>query len=273
MLILSSQHPYLMHITQAMTAAHDRYLSPTSPPKQSVLESYHLTRGLALFATKLSQPLQDSDRDSLWASAALLGIIVVSAIEATAPEEAWPLKKSEPEDLEWMKMSESKHVVWRLTDPLRKGSLFRTSSQEWVVSKEALPQPPARGVAGVPQAFIDLFKLDDTSTAENNPYFEQVHILSSVLTLPPEQPTIVRFLSFMNTVHSPFRELMKKKDPRALLLLAYWYATVIEGRWWIVRRARMECQAICLYLERECKNNVQLMELLEYPKITCGLVR
>src|SRR4051812_10230370 len=100
-----------MHATQALTAIHDRYLSSSSlssTAKLTTTETYHLSRGAALFSKKLSEPLQNSARDSLWATAALLGVISFSTIEAANPEEAWPLKPSEPSDFEWIGMSEHK---------------------------------------------------------------------------------------------------------------------------------------------------------------------
>ncbi|RFU27620.1 hypothetical protein B7463_g8707, partial [Scytalidium lignicola] len=268
---LAFAHPYLMHIVQAITAAHDRYLSPSSPSKQSFIESYHLSWGTALFSAKLSGPLEESDRDPLWASAALLGAVVSSAIEASTPEEAWPLKKPESTDLEWLKMSESKSVIWQLTDPLRDTSLFRPVSGDWTTDLFRLPQPPSRGTEGVLPAFISVFELDEYSTADNNPYYTEVHGISTLLNLPRNRSTVIRFLSFASHMQPEFKILMQKKDHRALLLLSYWYAMVIEGLWWIARRARLECQAICLYLERECINDRDIFELLEYPKIGCGL--
>lgn len=61
---------------------------------------------------------------------------------------------------------------------------------------------------------------------------------------------MVRFLSFPVLMRPQFKALLKEKDARAMLLLAYWYAKVCESQWWIKTRAILECTAICRYLER-----------------------
>src|ERR1700709_114010 len=123
-----------MHVVQTVTAVHDRYLS-TSPwsitSRQTATEFYHLTRAAALFNRKLSAPIKPEDRDPLWATAALLGIIAFSSIEASTPEAAWPLKPPEPSDLEWISMSEHKMAVWEVTQPLRVGSPFRGHAHDY----------------------------------------------------------------------------------------------------------------------------------------------
>src|SRR6516162_9499846 len=120
-----------MHVVQTITAIHDRYLSTLPNSRKTITEVYHLSRAAALFNQKLSAPIQASDRDALWATAALLGTIAFSSIEASKPEEAWPLKHPEPSDLEWLKMSESKAVIWNITNPLRPDSIFHTIADEY----------------------------------------------------------------------------------------------------------------------------------------------
>jgi hypothetical protein len=97
-----------MHAILAVTATHDRYLNTPAAGRRTVPETYHRSQCAALFNRKLSQPIQPQDRDPLWATAAFLGIIALSSVEASTPEEAWPLKTSEPSDLEWLRMSEGR---------------------------------------------------------------------------------------------------------------------------------------------------------------------
>lgn len=66
-----------MHLIQALTANHDRHISTPFTPKQSAIESYHLSRACALFNQKLSGPILNEDRDPLWSAAALLGAIAL----------------------------------------------------------------------------------------------------------------------------------------------------------------------------------------------------
>jgi len=57
-----------MHIIQAMTSVHDRYLSNSSL-LQTPEESYHLSQAAALFNKQLSKPVKPVDQDAIWATA------------------------------------------------------------------------------------------------------------------------------------------------------------------------------------------------------------
>jgi hypothetical protein len=224
-----------------------------------------------LFNRKLSTPVQPQDRDALWASAALLGVIAFSSIEASKPEEAWPLGHPEPSDLDWLRMSDGKAAIWNITNPLRPDSVFYTLADEYK-SDYLFSAAPRYGTDGIPSKFIKLYGLDNSSTADNNPYYTAVHTLARLLRIECDQSTIARFLSFIAHMKLDFRTLLEQKDPRALLLLAYWYAKVCHSLWWIARRAMLECQATCLYLERYHEGKTAIQELLQFPKMQCGLV-
>lgn len=75
----------------------------------------------------------------------------------------------------------------------------------------------------------------------------------------------------MSHMDDEFKTLLRGRDPRALLLVAYFYAKVWRSTWWMERRAVLECEAICLYLERNHADNKLLQEMLMVPKRRCGL--
>lgn len=92
-----------MHAVLSLTLMHDRYLFTAPNTKLSTTEAFHWYQSVALFNGKLSGPIQPSERDALWAAAALLGIIAFRYIEAKTPEEAWPLKPPSSLDLKLAK--------------------------------------------------------------------------------------------------------------------------------------------------------------------------
>lgn len=265
------QHPYLMHMVQTITAAHDRYQFATPSPRQTVTEVYHLWQAAALFNRKLSRPIEPHERDGLWSAAAMLGTIALAWIDAATPDEAWPLRPADPSDLEWLRMSESKAAIWDLTDPLRPGGLFHALKDEYRRDYLAAPLPVA-GICGIPEPFVRLCALDDRSTAQTSPYYASLRVLAPLLAVECTPATVVRFLGFISHMQPAFKRLLELKDPRALLLLAYWYAKVRGSVWWLEWRAVMECRATCLYLERFHSDETAVLELLLFPKIKCGLL-
>lgn len=259
-----------MHIVQTLTAIHDRYLTESPNSRMAVTEVYHWSRAAALFNQKLSAPIQPHDRDALWAAAALLGFISFASVEASKPEDAWPLKRLEKPGLEWLRMSEGKMAVWNLAEPWRPESIFHNL----LVEKEhrhRLSAATRSSVEVMPAVFNELYGIDDSSTPDNNPYYSAVHSLARLLRIECNLPNVPTFLGFMKHFDLKGMRLLEQKDPRMLLLLAYWYAKVCHSAWWIERRATIECQGICLYLERYHADQTLIQELLEFPRLQCGL--
>ena len=100
---------------------------------------------------------------------------------------------------------------------------------------------------------------------EENPYYTTIHHVVPLVGTECTQTNVIPFLSFVGHMSARFRRLLEGKDARALLLLAYWYAEV-HTLWWIKRRAVLECQAICFYLERYHADDEGIMDLLRFPK-------
>ncbi|PGH14750.1 hypothetical protein AJ80_05794 [Polytolypa hystricis UAMH7299] len=273
---LACSHSFLMHIVLAMTLMHDRHISPSPDRKPSPAESYHCYQGTALFNSALSQPIQPSERDALWGAAALLGAIAFSWVEARTPDEAWPLKASSPADLDWLKLTDGKREVYKITNPARLDSVFHTLFKP---TGDFLPcDPRGTDLKNIPDEFIKLYELDHPSSGTqtaNNPYHAAVCTLANLFNLECNRSTILEFLSFVTHMCTDLKQLLEAKDPRALLLLAHWYAKLCNyQQWWIWRRAVLECQAICIYLERyRGQHDIAIRGLLRWPKIICsGLV-
>ena len=66
-----------------------------------------------------------------------------------------------------------------------------------------------------------------------------------------------------------YKSLLERKDPRALLILAWWNAKVchVEECWWIQRRIVLEGRAICRYLRRWAREMGESVEkLVDRPR-------
>ena len=268
---LACVHPYVMHAVQTFTAIHDRYLSTCSGGRSSPKELYHWGQTAAVFNEKLSLPISSCDRDALWITAIFLAGIALASTEATRPEEAWPLQSSSSSCLTWLRMIDGKRAIGNITDPLRKDSVFHQLAHK---DEQDYPFPlaPKPQRVTLPSGFVDLCNLAEPSASEVNPYYKAVHDLAPLLDIECDQSTILDFLGFFGQTKFEFMGLLERKDARALLLLAYWYAKVCKSVWWVARRAMLECQATCIYLERHHSDNTALMELLYLPKLSCGLV-
>ena len=261
-----------MHAILALTLMHDRYLSVPSDTKQSTSEAFHWYQATALFNSKLSKSIQPSERAALWTTAALLGLMAFCHIEAETPEEAWPLKPPSSPDLEWLRMIDGKMEIWKITQPLRADSVFQALAP--AQANDFLPTPltgPQRDA--LPSEFVELYGLHATSIADHNPYYAAASALAHSLDIDSIPSTILNFWSFTSHMHPDYKRLLEHKDPRALLLLACWYAKVCQSRHWCIwRRAALECQAICMYLERYHPYETSIQKLLQFPSMICDIV-
>jgi hypothetical protein len=253
-----------MHVVQTLTAIHDRY-SVFPIPKRGPSEVYHWSQAAILFNQKLSQPLDLNDRDALWATAALLGVIAFGTIDVSRPEDAWPLKNDEGDDLQWLKMGEGKIAVWNMTDPLRPDSVFAPLSQQYLYTCAGLTQPVV-GTKGIPPEFIELCDLTDTSTAKNHDYFLAAHALAPLLLTEYNENNSTRYLAFLSHLTADFKKMLEAKEPRSLVLLAYWYAKMRSSQWFMARRAIFEGQAICMYLGKFHADDTLILKMLRFPE-------
>lgn len=260
-----------MHVVMTVTAMHDRYINGPMSSKISAFEIYHWNRAMAMFKQKLDMPLTSADKDPIWATYALLKGICLAHHDATCPEEAWPLNSAGSSPFDWIRLQYGVHAVWQLIYPLEPNSPFNDLVKQ-ISQRLVLPRSSVKESESVPPLMAELFELDESSDDLNNPYYRAVPIISSLMEIDCNEDTIFQFFRFSAQLHPDLRRLLFVKEPRALLLLASWYAMVCGAIWHIRRRATIECQSICIYLERYHADNVTLQQLLRFPKSKCSLL-
>lgn len=251
-----------MHAALALASSHDRFLRSPRLTKRSSSETHHWAEGTALFNRKLRSPIRPQDRDLLWATAINLGVVDFASLDASNPEEAWPMRlEPDPSDLRWIRMSAGKKAMWEATNPLRPGSIFGPVAADYTRLHAPLP---TSGVRNVPPVLRQLCGIDEASTAGNNPYYMAVQALASLASLPRDKVSPVAALGFITHVNPDYGALLEQKDAVALLLLALWYAGAARCVWWIERRAEVEGRSICLYLERYHWYKDRILDILPW---------
>lgn len=241
-----------MHASLAVALTYDRHMNTSLGCRRSLEECYHWSRSTALLNKRLREPIGAQDRDPIWGTAAALTILTFSSPNACTPEASWPLKSSGHSDLDWLHMSEGKMSLIDIIDPLRPDSLFRVMAATYAHMRSPLPE---KGIDGIPTALAAVCRLQDSSTAESNPCFYTAHAVSQILDLSDGEVTTGHAQIFTRGVHSPFRYLLRERDPVALLLLYLWCRKAGRSIWWIELRARVECPSICSYLRLYHKGN------------------
>lgn len=248
-----------MHGTLAVAAVHERYFEMTPTYRPSLRESYHASQFTTLFSKRLSQPIREEHKDPLWAAAGAVAILTFSALTATSPIEAWPLGAPDASDLDWLRLGVGKMKLWQLLNPLRPQSVHRIIFESLAKLHQSVP---TRGTNGVSVELVQLCGLDESSTAENNPFFTVAHCLSQLLEAPKGRVSLDSVMNVWGFMNYRFVALLEMKDPVALLLLYLWYTRARESRWWISIRAKYELPAICTYLETYHRDNSVIQALI-----------
>lgn len=259
---LTTQHPYLMHAMLAVATAFRRTNHDVVGGCRTQTEIHHTLQCICLFKRKLSQLIAAPDRDALWATSALLGLIAIVSFDETSPEDAWPVRPVHASDLEWMRLTVGKRIIWTLTDPLRTNGLFRAMASEYADMEFPIPET---SIAGIPSSLIKACNLTETSNSDNNPYYVAAHLLALLARsqmLPGGSFPGIYMIAFISQSQLCFRRLLEDKDPVGLLLLALWYREAGKALWWVRQRAAIETQAIRIYVERFHYNKPGIIHLL-----------
>lgn len=217
----------------------------------------------------LAQPspvttLTSSERDSLWVSAALLGSACFGQVKTLDPNAAWPLTESGPTDLDWIKMSSGKQAVWDIAQPIRPESMMHRTSKihTSLCHLDSTIRPHT-----LPALFYSVFGLTSNSMEEGNPYFTPVCMISQLWHEPMSEHNLLRYLSFITHINMYYLALIEEKDPRALLLLVYWHSMVAIGStWWLYMRSVVQGKAICMYIEKHCADDPDILQLCQLPR-------
>ena len=189
----------------------------------------------------------------------------------------WQTERSAKESFHWYHGSAIFNNM--LSQPVReedKDALWRVVMND---DSQQDPEPYADVVPELNLLYPFLIKIYDfdpltpTSEHHEDPYHTAASILVRLLELDCNYSTIMYFLSFLGHMDPRYRQLLHQKDPKALLLLAWWYGKMCQYNvWWQSRRMVLEGQAICLYLEKVHPDQDDIIKLLDYPKMMTGLV-
>ncbi|KAL4911192.1 hypothetical protein BDW74DRAFT_172657 [Aspergillus multicolor] len=240
-------YPCLMHASLAVAFTYDRYLNNSGMSTRSIEECHHWSQATVLLNKRLKEPLTatSTDKDVIWGTAAALAILTFSSPDAATAEQSWPLKPSRNgDDLDWLAMSSGKNALWDFVNPLRSDSVFCVMKGSYDIMFSPLPQ---RGIEGIPSALATVCSLNESSTAQSNPYYHAAHGVSAILNLSDTEVTTGQTQLFTRCIQGPFIVMLQNRDPVALLLLYLWYGKA-RCIWWIDLRARVERLAIREYL-------------------------
>lgn len=248
----------------AVASTHQANLRPDDAPQNVVAARFRQTAA-HMYRQKLREPISRENMDVLLTTCMLVSMFSFSA-PSIRPRDSWVFS-TDPGALNWLLIQGGLSCLIDCTQPWMDESIWRDPFL--ISSTYELYDDHRPGREDLDPDLADLCDVSDATTEETNPYHWPLRMLSPMLRLPLAKVEANRVSSFMGRLPPAYLRLVQAKEPRALLLLAYWLAIMCSVHdWWIDARVRSECRAICMYLETS--DDRRILQLLDFPAAACG---
>lgn len=253
-----------MHSLIATSLSHLRYLQPVKHNATRISEAYHWQQAIKLFQKEINSPVKPENMDSVLSTCMLLTVLSYTS-DSHGPSASWVF--SAHPRTSWLFVQGGLQPLVGHYRPSIANSIWMPVLQDAndFCGSEKIQMP---GRDNIPEAFAHLCDIDDASDNENNPYHRPLRALSALLQLEFTSRNFAKFIYFLKMLSGSYGRLLEEKDPRALLILSYWFAMLCKiDQWWIQDRVRLECKAVCMYLENN--DDPRIINLLRFPAEAC----
>jgi hypothetical protein len=263
----AQQSSHLMYTILAVGMLH---LNRASPSKErSIAESYFWQHALQHYQKALSSNVRKDNVDALLSSCMLMSVMTVCP-ENFQPTDSWVLT-NRPDALNWLCLQSGLRCIISLASPYIPSSIWATAFAGIGKEEDEIFDNVQQGREGLDPDLADLCEIDDFTTENTSIYYSPLRILTPLLKVERDAPNSGHCTSFMGRLECDFVNLLKERDPPALIILAHWMGLMCcLSQWqpWIEGRLRGECIAICMFLEHS--NDPRVLRLLQFPAEACG---
>ncbi|KAL4799465.1 hypothetical protein BDV19DRAFT_260297 [Aspergillus venezuelensis] len=273
MIHVAFDNPYLLYTVLGCGILHMNRLSPT-PPNEShqLAEAYFWQRALRLYSKALQQEINERNVSALISACMLMGITSL-APQQFSIQDSWVFT-GRASDLNWLAIQGGLAIILKVAGRYVPGSIwgepFSHSHQE---ECKLFRFEIDKGREGLHPALADLCGITEDTTDQTNLYWYSIKLLTPYLTLPPTEQNAALCATWMGRIEPSFVNMCRVRDPRALVILAWWMGLMCSlSQWqqWVEGRVRQECIAVCIYLEG--LGDEDIMPFLEYPATAAGYV-
>lgn len=253
----------------AIIAASSTHLVTVVPDNKSykLTEAYHWHETTTQYTQELSH-INPSNMDIMLSTCLLLTLNTFPLPDYN-PRASFVFSPFPSNSLSWLSLQSGLRHLLSIINPWLRESLwfdtFMASRGDPDVFEDS-----RRGRVGLHPGLADLCQIGD-DTADENPYWLPLRVLTPMLKLHPCAENLGRFTNFMGRLVPSFFEVLVRKETPALVVLAWWLG--IMGKvdmWWARKRVWSEVYGICMFLEEEGRLDGRVRELMRFPAVVCG---
>ena len=232
------QHPYLMHIVMAISSAHLKRLHADADQfrqhrQYSMTEAAHWQTGLKLYRQQLTDPPKP-DFDATIATT-FLTIIFIFSLDDDVAVDAYDNVNDEKfhHAINPLAATGGFRALRNLFGEFMNNSVWKSVLRGSDDNHGTYSNSEIVGIKGLPPAFVKLCDLDENSTAENNQYYHIVRLLTPLLSMELDVENFTKLIAFSGRTWPNFQPMVMERDPRGLILLAYWFALMRQVDQWV----------------------------------------
>ncbi|KAE8372229.1 hypothetical protein BDV26DRAFT_105026 [Aspergillus bertholletiae] len=248
------------------------HLNRTAPNNKmwQLAETYFWQRAIKLYQAALTSNVTVQNVDALLSTCMFMGIVSLCP-QGITPADSWVFS-DKPDAMNWLCLQGGIRCIITLVQSFIDSSIWASPFQE--AHKDELQlfeNTIQQGRKGLDPDLADLCGIDESTTAQTNPYYEALRMLTALFDLERSFENSAKCTTFIGRFTTDFLALLRQKDPPALLILAQWIGlmcTMSHWQPWIFGRLVTEGIAICMYLEHN--PDPRISRLMEFPASACG---
>jgi hypothetical protein len=264
---LALKSPFLLHAILSISAHHLDTLFPGGLEYRQVGAS-HYSSSLSLYVMAL-QDLENVNVDAIFACCLLLSLIAFRNIASGASDSVSGTNEKRLVDIAALKSIRGFQILQSIPSLRLKfaTSIWRPIMDECFDHRQHLLESPFNSVKGfgIMTALESLCRDQGEPASHITALEPALDMLRMLMKDESDQTqTIGVLFCFTKTLDGQFLTLLEQQDPKAALLVCYWYSLMAQiDQWWALDSAKTEAWKLLGFLQRV--PDPRLQALLQFP--------
>ncbi|KAL3434037.1 hypothetical protein BDV09DRAFT_186227 [Aspergillus tetrazonus] len=212
--------PYLMYTLLGCGVLHMNRVSPGNESRE-LGEAYFWQRAVQLYSAALQHPINQQNISGLISASILIGVTSLAPLRFEI-QDSWVFT-GRGSDLNWLAIQGGLACILKHAGQYVPGSIWGVSfSQSHEIESQLFRYEITKGREGLHPDLADLCGITDETDEQTSLYWSPIKLLSPFMELEVNAQIASQCTTWMGRLEPPFVNLCRERDPRALVVFAYW---------------------------------------------------